>query len=147
MARIAELAKALRARPVVRIGVLGAGGEARDDLTQAELAAIHEFGAPRANVPERSFLRATADAKRLEWLALLERTLRLVTAGRLDLEAALGIVGQKAVADVVARIRRGAGIPPPLQPETIQRKGSDRPLVDTGRLVQSITYEVRKGTP
>ena len=147
MARIAELAKALRARPVVRIGVLGAGGEARDDLTQAELAAIHEFGAPRANVPERSFLRATADAKRLEWLALLERTLRLVTAGRLELEAALGIVGQKAVADVVARIRRGAGIPPPLQPETIRRKGSDRPLVDTGRLVQSISYEIRKGTP
>lgn len=147
MARIAELAKALRARPVVRIGVLGAGGEARDDLTQAELAAIHEFGAPRANVPERSFLRSTADAKRLEWLALLERTLRLVTAGRLEVEAALGIVGQKAVADVVARIRRGAGIPPPLQPATIRRKGSDRPLVDTGRLVQSISYEIRKGNP
>lgn len=142
--RIAELARELKLKPVIRIGIIS-GSPDEDQLSMAELGAIHEFGAPRANIPERSFLRATADAKRLEWMALLERSLRLAVAGRLTVDQAMGIVGQQAVADVVARIREGAGIPPPLQQATIDRKGSSRPLVDTGRLVQAISYEVKKG--
>jgi len=144
--RIAALAAELKVKPVIRIGVLS-GGPSDDELSQAELAAIHEFGAPRAGIPERSFLRATADLKRVEWMALFERALRLVVAGRLTLDQAMGLVGQQAVADIVARIREGAGIPPPLKPATIAAKGSDRPLVDTGRLVQAISYEVKKGGP
>lgn len=31
---------------------------------------------------------------------------------------------------------------PPLRPETIKRKGSSRPLIDTGRLRDSITHKV-----
>lgn len=142
--RIAELARQLKAKPVIRVGILS-GTPDEEELSMAELGAIHEFGAPRAGIPERSFLRATADAKRLEWMALFERALRLAVAGRLTLDQAMGLVGQQAVADIVARIRDGAGIPPPLKPATIAAKGSTRPLVDTGRLVQAISYEVKKG--
>lgn len=140
--RIRKLAAELKAKPVVRVGVLGDGGN-DDELTNAELAAIHEYGAPRANIPERSFLRATADAKRQEWLALMERGLRLAVAGRLSVKAALGLVGEQAVADIRTRIR--AHIPPPLAPRTVARKGSSVPLVDTGRLLMSIAYEVKEG--
>jgi hypothetical protein len=129
----------------VKVGVLGTGqGAPPGELTMPELAAIHEFGAPRAAIPERSFLRATADAKRREWLALLERGLRAALAERLTVEQAFGLTAQRAVADIVARIRSGAGIPPPLQPATVRRKGSTRPLVDTGRLVQSISYSIKR---
>lgn len=31
---------------------------------------------------------------------------------------------------------------PPLKPETVKRKGSSRPLIDTGRLRDSITHKV-----
>ena len=140
--RIRKLAAELKAKPAVRVGVLGDGGN-NDELTNAELAAIHEYGAPRANIPERSFLRATADAKRQEWLALMERGLRLAVAGRLSVKASLSLVGEQAVADIRTRIR--SHIPPPLQPATVARKGSSVPLVDTSRLLMSIAYEVKEG--
>jgi hypothetical protein len=43
----------------VRVGVLGDGGYHGPELTNAELMAIHEFGAPRATVPDlRAHVRA-----------------------------------------------------------------------------------------
>jgi hypothetical protein len=144
--KLRALAKQLEVRPEIHLGVLGGvGGQAApgSNLTMAELAAIHEFGAPRAGVPERSWLRSTADAKRREWLALLERTLTLAVRGRIDVGAALELVGQRAVADVQKKIR--SNIPPPLAQATIDRKGSSVALIDTGRFVQSISYEVVSG--
>lgn len=137
-------AKAVASSPSVRMGVLGDQHVEGSDLTMAELAAIHEFGAPRANIPERSFLRSTADKHRMAWLLLLQRTMKAIKSGRLDLSVfqALEIVGEKAVADIRATIR--AGIAPALAESTIARKGSTLPLVDTGRMLQSITFEVVK---
>jgi phage gpG-like protein len=142
------LVKQLGEQPQIKIGVLTGSGASvgRGDgstLSNVELAAIHEFGAPRAGIPQRSFLRDTADLKRDEWIAFLVRALKVVVAGRMPLETALDLTGQRAVADVLARIRQGKGIPPlPLAPATIKAKKSSRPLVDTGRLVQSIAYQV-----
>ena len=39
-----------------------------------------------------------------------------------------------------AHIRNGNWVPN--APATIRRKGSDRPLIDTGQLVNSVEYEV-----
>jgi hypothetical protein len=36
-----------------------------------------------------------------------------------------------------------AGIEPGLNERTIERKGSSKPLIDTGRLKGSITHEIR----
>lgn len=112
------------------------GGE----LTNAELMAIHEFGAPRAGIPSRSVLRATADRMRQTWLGMLERVVRGAVAGKIDLITALDLVGLKATADMVKTIRNG--IPPPLKPATIAAKGSTKPLIDTSRLLQSIGHQV-----
>ncbi|OCA57864.1 hypothetical protein AA93_07090 [Xylella fastidiosa subsp. pauca 11399] len=46
-----------------------------------------------------------------------------------------------AAGDVKATIRHADLAP--LTPQTIQRKGSSAPLIDTGQMLQSITYEVR----
>jgi len=143
--RLQKLAEQLKARPEIKVGLLGVGDSRPGELTNVELGVIHEYGAPRAGIPERSWLRATADLKRREWLALLERALKVALRGKLTVDQALEVVGQKAVADIQARIRRGAGIPPPLQPATIAAKGSTRPLVDTGRFVQGISYQVVRG--
>ncbi|MDF7681191.1 hypothetical protein PT300_11600 [Enterobacteriaceae bacterium ESL0689] len=50
-------------------------------------------------------------------------------------------MGEKLAGEVKRKIQ--SGIAPPLDPKTIARKGSSRPLIDTGNLLQSITYEVR----
>ncbi|MEY0908199.1 hypothetical protein AB7180_15570, partial [Providencia rettgeri] len=51
------------------------------------------------------------------------------------------IVGEKLAGEVKRKIQ--AGINPPLDPKTVKRKKSSKPLIDTGNLLQSITYEVR----
>ena len=126
----------------VRVGVMGDGQHAGSSLTNAELAAIHEFGAPRANIPERAHIRGTFDARQAEWQALAEKLLKGVLADRFTPEQALGILGEKAVSDMRAFVR--AGVPPPLQPRTIKRKGSSTPLIDTGRYLQSFGWALSK---
>lgn len=128
-------------RPHVRIGFLedGKGAEDHEGITTAELGAIHEFGA--GNVPERSFLRATLDIYRT-WIVDETKTLLgAVLAERFSAVDALEILGSKVTTKVKQEITM-IGIAPELHPDTIARKGSTRPLVDTGQLLNSITWSV-----
>lgn len=141
----AELGKATR----VRVGVLASrGGNAKhegSDLSLIDIAHVHEFGAPAVNVPERSFIRRSLSPAfgGGAWLpAFTARLAKSVLAGKMDMTTALTILGQRGVAEVRRTITTGAGIPPALKPETIKRKGSSRPLVDTGQLINSISYEL-----
>lgn len=122
----------------VRVGVLGTGGSRESGLTNADLMVIHEFGTE--NVPERAPLRTTFDAKHREWVILSKKLLSALIAGRVETEQALGLLGAQAVADIQAQIR--AGLPPPNAPSTIRRKGSSTPLIDTGRLLMSLAWQV-----
>ena len=130
----------------VKVGVLGSkGGNAPHDssgISLVELAAIHEFGSPAAGIPERSFIRRTFIEKRRELEEVITKLARGVVAGKLDMRRALDILGAWASAEVKKTVTAGAHIPPPLKPATIERKGSDRPLIDTGRLIGAVTWEV-----
>lgn len=126
----------------LRIGVLGDGGFHDAQMTNAEIAAIHEFGAPRANIPERAHIRGTFDAKQGQWQAMASKLLKGVLADRFTPEQALGILGEQAVADMRAFVR--AGVPPPLKAATIRAKGSSTPLIDTGRYLQSFAWALSR---
>jgi hypothetical protein len=137
----------------VKIGVLGdkpvtAAAEAgAESINAIELAAIHEFGSPAAGVPERSFLRrAFGFGKGAPGQATVMQKLAqgIVTGKATPLQAynLLGVWGVKQVKDTIAA---GPHIPPPLADSTVAKKGSDRPLVDTGRLVNSISHQVEAG--
>jgi phage gpG-like protein len=102
------------------------------------IAATHEFGA--GNIPERSFLRVPLRANQDAYAAIFKRGLPQVISGQLTAGQIMEQVGARAAADSQEAI--SAGIAPPNAPSTIARKGSSKPLIDTGRLRQSITYEV-----
>lgn len=107
------------------------------------LAAVHEFGSPAAGVPKRSFILRTVVQKRAQFarMSKLLTKAMITRAGftaRKALEA-LGLFGVSAVRDTITQ---GAGVPPPNEESTKKRKGSERPLVDTGQLVGSIAHEV-----
>lgn len=139
-------------RAHAKIGVLQSkGGNAeRDGITMIELAAIHEFGSPNAGIPERSFLRSTFRVhRRQELLALVTKLAGQVTSGNMTTKRALGILGQWGAAAVKNTIRskQTIGMTDPgarqeLLQSTIDRKGSSTPLIDTGRLINTISYEV-----
>lgn len=153
LAAITELAAG---DPHVTIGVHGKDNDPYRrgqgaPVTTAQIATFHEFGTldrfedpspagdGRQGVPQRSFLRSTADEKRREYSALIARGIGRVIDGTMALDRALGIVGAKAVGDVQNKI--ASGIEPPLTEETIERKGSSKPLIDTGQLRQAIDWE------
>lgn len=141
--RIGNLSKA-----AVRVGVLeDKGAEAKSEsdesksaMTVIEVATIHEFGAPAAGIPARSFLRGTVDEQMAEIRADQHKIAVAVISGKLDLRRGLDQLGARIAAKIQQRIARG--INPPLNARTIARKGSSKPLINTGQLRSSISWEV-----
>ena len=131
------------ARTVVDVGIIGSGADAAAEggggLTVAQLAEWHEFG---IGVPQRSFLRAWADADK----AKIEDTIRKLTtrilSGKLTHDQAMAQFGAWAQGQVQAYISAGR-VTPPNAAATVAAKGSSTPLIDTGQLRSSITHEVR----
>lgn len=128
--------------PYIKVGVIGNGMTDDGKLSMADLARIHEFGSPAAGIPERSFLRRTFYEKRDEVQKIFKQVIDAMLNKKLPFVKAANIIGLWAATQVKNRITQGEHIPPPLQPATVKRKGSDRPLVDTGALVGSIGYEI-----
>jgi hypothetical protein len=130
---------------VVAVGVLadaeGEAAHAGTALTVLALAEVHEFGAPAAGIPQRSFVRAAVDEHVEEIRALQKSLLQQVLGARIGVKEALERLGAFVVGLIQQRI--ADGIDPPNAAATVARKGSATPLVDTGQLRASITYQVR----
>lgn len=128
----------------VKVGVFGsAGAHAGSGISMVEIAAVHEFGSPSIGVPSRSFIRAGILEKKEEMQKFLVALAKQVVTSqsRSAVTQALEKLGLWAQTAVKKKIT-GGDIPPPLAPATIARKGSSKPLVDTGQLVNSIAYQV-----
>lgn len=137
-----RLDKLGRAGAHVRVGVFSsAGAHGGSGVSLVEIAAAHEFGAPSANVPQRSFIRAGILENREELKRILAKLAKGVVQDRIRVDEALQQLGLWG-ANAVKRYVTGTNIPPPLAVATIRRKGSSKPLVDTGQLVNSITWVV-----
>jgi phage gpG-like protein len=133
----------------VRVGVFGdEKHEGSEDLTLVELAAIHEFGSPAAGIPERSFIRATINAKHDEIKKLLHGLAKQVVRGEITAERGLNLIGTYIAAEMKKTITQRKTVgpePQELKQATIDRKGSSTPLLDTAQLKNSITHVVVNG--
>lgn len=144
----AELKKAA-AKPYVKVGFIGDSGNAThkdSPLTVAGIAAIHEYGAPEQNIPERSFIRGTIEARSNEVQGFIDHQNKSVLLQKLNVREALGRLGLFAVALIKDRIVK-EHIPPPLKESTIIAKTRDGktgevPLVNTAQMLNSIRHEV-----
>lgn len=113
------------------------------------LKLVHEVKAKPATfangitIPERPFLRVGI-RRNLDFFARLSRrNLVLVARGQSTIPVALGQLGAAAAGKVKQEIVDGSWAPN--APSTVRAKGSDRPLIDTGALRQSVTYVVDQG--
>jgi hypothetical protein len=130
----------------VKVGVLsGKGGAAEHDgITMLELAAIHEFGSPAAGIPERSFIRFTMQDRRDDLNKTIESVGKAFATDKMDLDKALGVLGMWTQT-AIKRSITDRKIRQELSPVTIAKKGSDTALVDTGRLLNAIQWQISKG--
>lgn len=126
------------AKGQIRVGVLGSKPHDNGSgQTVADIARYHEFGTD--TIPERSFIRSTADKKKKEIEDLKREVARGVARGKFPMSKGIGMIGEEIVAKMQKTITDK--IPPPLKAATERRKKSSTPLVDTGQLRQSITWE------
>ena len=137
---IKGLIKRVKTPGIVDIGIIDAGNHVDGDLTVASIGFINEFGTE--TIPERSFIRSTIHDKKKEVIALQKKLLKKISDGSMKVEAALGLLGEFMTDEITKKIV--AISDPPNKPATIKAKGSSNPLVDTGQLKNSITYEVNR---
>lgn len=108
-------------------------------ITLGDLARIHEQGLGR--VPKRAFVKPAITANRHKYAKLVKSHMTAVLKGRLRPSTLWQLVGQEAVKDIGLYMTTATFTP--LAPATIKAKGSSKPLIDTGQLRQSVTYQVK----
>lgn len=135
-----RLQRALSGKPkkVVHVGFPEGGPDKESGISVAGVAAAHEFGG--GNAPERPFVRTGIRRGVPEQMALNKANLKAVVRGDLTVPQALGQLGLMAAGQVQREITEGDFAP--LQDATVKRKGSSKPLIDTGQMRQSVTYEI-----
>lgn len=120
----------------VKVGVFNGVGGGTGEL--ATIAAHHEYGAPRANIPQRSYIMSTVRERKAELNAIMARAVKLMIQRKITERQALELVGAWLANAIKGRIVSGPFAP--LKPATIARKGSDKPLIDTGQLKNAVTF-------
>ena len=141
----------------VAVGVLGETTNREDGtLSNADIGTVHEFGSLDGRIPERSFIRSTIDDHAKEYAELVTRATQAVAFDGADIRQALGIVGEKVKADIRKTFNDSgapAGSWPAIADSTVEARAkkhpsmppTDKPLLDTAQLKQSIAWDVRSG--
>lgn len=148
-----NLAKALGGQYNIKVGIMGASSQRQNGdtgKTNAEIGFINEFGKLTGfpKIPARSFLRMPLTLYLADYLSRKKSFSKqaidqAVKEGKLlDLAKKVGIVAEEVIQEAFAT--RGFGNWAPNAPYTIEKKGSDSPLIDTGELRRSITSKAEK---
>ena len=116
-------------------------GKVIDDcgVDMAQIAMFNELGTSTA--PARPFLRQTADENLDDIKAFGGEKIQDIAEGGMAEDALkqLGVYGKGLVQEQIKN-----GTFEPNAPSTIRRKKSDKPLIDTGKMRQSVNFVIKK---
>ena len=148
----------------IEVGVFAGKKHPDSDIDLAGLARVHEYGVTievtpkmraylhsiglhlredttHIRIPERSFIRAGWDNNKDDVERRIERFLPQVMELDINLDTFLEAVGKEVEGRLKEFMKKLHY--PPNSSFTIRRKGSSNPLIDTGALLDSITYKVK----
>ena len=122
----------------------------RDMTDVADVAYINEFGGP-PNTPERAFMRPAFDDDHQGWVDFAHTEVQNVIDKKESMNKALFNMGEKMVKSIRGKIVSLRN--PPLADKTIelrQERGEyeyalDKPLMETGHMINSMTHKERTG--
>lgn len=104
-----------------------------------EVAYKNEFGDPTKQQPPRPFMRRAIEADGKEWGGVVGQ---LLVDADYDGKDALDAAGHEGVRSIQKSI--DTLVDPPLAKYTIEKKGHDKPLIDTGKMRESVNYKVQE---
>jgi hypothetical protein len=128
-------------RSYTMVGFPDGKDKTRDDgkMTNATLAAIHEYGVVSQGIPSRPFMRQSVDGNIEDIQKVSNRLLQGIYAGKYGTRKALGRLGEYFTGVIKQTIDKQRF--KPLKPATISRKKSSKILIDTSVMRNSITHK------
>ena len=109
---------------------------ARKAIPVARVATIQEYG-DGWRIPPRPFMRDTVRRCRRKWRNIIQDRLPVV----MDVKKTLSELGQIMVEDVRKTIIDFKD--PPNAPSTVASKGFNKPLIDSGQMLNSVKMRVK----
>lgn len=130
----------------IAVGILGDSAayqypDAEAGFTLVDIAIVNEFGSDDGHIPERPAHRNCFEKSKAGLRKRLAGSLRLIGEGKVDPIQQLNKLGLWYVGELRQEIIDFDD--PANAPYTIEKKGADNPLIDTGRMVNSIQHVVR----
>jgi hypothetical protein len=116
-------------------------------VTQKMRAYLHYHGlhlSPNTTtikIPERSFLRTGHDKNIDKVMKQADRAVEQVAGGYMSDQQLLDLVGQVLTTNIKTYARDLSN--PPNHPYTVEQKGSSNPLVNTGGMIEGITWRTK----
>lgn len=120
----------------VKVGIQ-AGSGSHDGVDILDIAIYNHFGT--RNIPSRPFVSDCFDKNQGQISEAKKRIVYRVMEG-MPASAGMAQLGQWYQDVLKGHIRNGGWVPN--APATVKRKGSSRPLIDTGQLVNSVRWEI-----
>lgn len=108
-----------------------------DGTGVAEVAFTNEFGVPSKGQPPRPFFRNMIEEEKETWGPKMAR---MAGPANYDGEVILGLMGEDIKGDLQKSINDL--VKPRLAQYTIDKKGFDKPLIETAHMLNSITATV-----
>lgn len=135
-AHLAGIAKRIQDAGTLRVGFLE-GATYSDGTSVPEVAAKNEYGAK--GVPMRPYFRTMIKNKKANWAVSIGQVL---ANNNYDIDATWHLMGDGIRGQLQQSIRDWTT--PPNSPDTIAKKGFNKPLIDTSHMLNSVDYDYGK---
>lgn len=122
----------------VRVGFQHGKATEEDGTDICDIAAWNELGT--VHIPARPFLRKSVDDNVSKINSFLQEKKKDIVRGA-SAEQVLKEIGIFQKDLIQEKITEGDFAPN--APSTVRKKGSSKPLIDTGRMRQSVNYEIK----
>ena len=121
----------------VQVGFQAGAAADEDGVDIANIAMWNELGTSRS--PARPFMRKSVDENTDKIKSMCARQLKRLGASAQDILEKIGVFQKGLIQRKIVD-----GTFEPNAPSTIRKKGSSRPLIDTGRMRQSVNFIIRR---